>query len=83
MVNYNQIIVKIRFLFFVSAKTMHIGSFAQNTFNRCPQNSRSIFGPLKEILEKIETQGLFNGQIQSNQHEMKVSFFRFHKKDAY
>ena len=48
-----------------------------------PQYSRSIFGPMKEILEKIENQGLFYGQTQSNQHEMYVSFLRFHRKDPY
>ena len=67
MVNYNQIIVKIRFLFFVSAKTMHIGSFAQNTFNRCPQNSRSIFGPQKDILKQNQKSGivLWSNSIKS------------------
>ena len=57
------------FLFFVSAKRMHIDSFAQNAFNRCPQYSRSSFGPIKEISEKIKNHGLFYGQFQSNQSE--------------
>ena len=59
----------IMFLFFVSTKRMHIDNFVQNAFNRCPPDSWSLFGPMKEILEKIKNQGLFYGQIQSNQHE--------------
>ena len=33
--------------FFVSTKRMHIGSFAQNTSDRCPQYSRNICRPIK------------------------------------
>ena len=69
MVKINQINMEQMFLFYVSTKRMHIDSFAQKAFNRCPQYSRNNFGPIKEILEKIENQGLFYGQIQSNQHE--------------
>ena len=71
---------KIAFFFFLSTKRMLIGSFAQKAFSRCPQYSRSLFGPMKEILEKIENQGLFYGQIQSNQHEILCFFSSFPQK---
>ena len=69
MVKYNQIIVKIILLFFVSAKTMHIGSFAQNTFNRCPPVLKKHFWTYKRHIGNIENEGLFYGQIQSNNSE--------------
>ena len=34
-----------------------------------PQYFRNIFGPMKDLLEKIKNQGLFYGQIQSNNRE--------------
>ena len=147
MVKFNQINMEQMFLFFVSTKRMHIDSFAQKAFNRCPpvlqkqfwifkrdigKNQKSgivlwsnsikstwnkcffssfpqkgcilivslrrlsigekafnRFPPVlqkqfwtykRDIGKKIENQGLFYGQIQSNQHEILCFFSSFPQK---
>ena len=70
MVKYNQINVKNRFLFLRFHKYDANWQFCSEHFQYVPpQYSGSNFGPIKDILEEIEDQGLFYGQIQSNQHK--------------
>ena len=60
---------KIGFFFFVFTKTIKIGCFARNTFNRCPPVLQKHFWTYKKHIGKIKNQELFYGQIQSDQHE--------------
>ena len=84
MVKFNQINMEQMFLFFVSTKRMHIDSFAQKAFNRCPPVLQKQFWTYKrDVGKKSKIRDCF--MVKFNQTNMKfyLSFLRFHKKDAY
>ena len=54
VVKFNKVIVEYRFLFFVHTKMLHIENFASNAINERPRYSRSDFGPILRIHEKIK-----------------------------
>ena len=83
MFKYNQIVVKNRFLFLRFLKNDAYFSFAQNNFNRCPQYSRNIFGPIKDISEK-KSKIKDHFMVKYNQLIVKnrFLFLRFDKNDT-
>ena len=58
VVKFNEVNVKYNF-FFVPTRLLHIINFASNTINGRPRYSRSGFGPILRIHEKIKKSGLF------------------------
>ena len=57
VVKFNKVNVEYRFLFFVPTRMLHIVNFASNTINGSPRYSRSDFGPILMMHEKIKESG--------------------------
>ena len=57
VVKFNKVNVEYRFLFFVPTRMLHVVNFASNTINGSPRYSRSDFGPILRIHEKIKESG--------------------------
>ena len=76
MVEFIQINIKKRYLFFVSTKRMHSGSFAQNSFNRCPTVLQTPFWTHeRNMVKKSKIRDCF--LVKFNQINMKCRFLSF------
>ena len=77
MVKFNQINMEQMFLFFVSTKRMHIDSFAQKAFNRCPPVLQKQFWNYKRDYGKNRKSGivLWSNSIKSTWNKCFFSSF--------
>ena len=84
VVEFNKVNVEYRSSFFVPKRMFHIVNFASNTINGRPRYSRSDFGPILRIHEKIKESGN-SFVVKFNKDNMKYMIFilRSHKNVAY